>query len=151
MAYAFRGLAQFAGCAVVFDVILYATQATQDASLTQEYEAEMIKDNLGNDCSERTINEKWNAEYNMKMVGPTAANALAINTISPGGFLPMQQTVNISQPATGPQLPASFIGVFKVKSGTKISTKNAACGDLAIPLERYADNTQNNLMTSTPA
>lgn len=150
MPYAFRGLAQFAGCAMVFDVIIYATQAMQSADLTQEYEAELIKDSLGNDCSERTINEKWNAEFNMKMVGNTAANAIALNTISPGGFLPMQQSVTISQPATGPQMPACYIGLFKMRPGTKISAKNAACGDLALPMMRYADNVQNTLMTTTP-
>ena len=135
---------------MVFDVILYATAAIQDATLTQEYESEKIKDSLGGICSERSINEMANMETNMKLVGDTAANARALNTISVGGFLPMQQSVTITQPGSGPQMPAAFIGTFKVKSGTKVSAKNAACGDLALPLERYADPTQNILMTTTP-
>ena len=154
MAEAIRGKAQFAGCAAVLDVIVYATssvQGIQSFGLTQNYESEKIKDSLGNTCSERTINEMHDADISIKMIGSSAANARAINTVSAGGFLPMQQTVIITQPATGPQLPTCMVGTFKVKSGMKIDAKNAACGDLTIPLEKYADSTQNTLMNTTPA
>lgn len=147
----FRGKAQFVGCGMALDCIIYPATAIQDADFTQDYESEKVRDSRGAFCSERTTNAMTNAGINMKLVGDTQANARALNNVNAGGFLPMQQTVIISDPATGPALPAMMKGKFKVKSGTKVSIKNAACGDLALPLEQYQDTDQNDLMTSTPA
>lgn len=136
---------------MVFDVVVYASQAIQDATLTQNYDVEKVKDSLGNDTAKRGINELWDLDVNMKLIGDTAANARALNTISAGGFLPMFQTVNISQPSSGALMPTAFIGKFSMKPGCKVSAKNAACGDMAMAMERYADTTQNDLMTTTPS
>jgi hypothetical protein len=146
----FRGKAEFAGCAMVFDVVLFATGAIQDATVTQNYEVEKVQDSFGADISKRGRNELLDLDVNMKLIGDTAANARALNTISPGGFLPMLQTVNISQPVSGPQMPAVFIGGWQMKPGSKISAKNAACGEMMLPLETYADATQRALMLTTP-
>ena len=147
----FRGRAEFVGCGMTLDVIIYAAEAIQGADLTQTYKSEKVMNSRGADISERSWNEVNELNLNMKLVGDTQVNARKLNTINVGGFLPMQQSVVITDPATGPALPAAFKGTFKVKSGMKYSIQNVACGDLALPLEQYVDTDQNTLMTTAPA
>jgi hypothetical protein len=151
MATVYRGRAEFAGCAMVLDVILWADDAIQDATLTQQYEVEEIKDSRGATIAKQASNESHDLEVNMKLIGDTKANARAINSVAAGGFLPPLQSVAISQPSSGDQMPGSFIGTWQCKPGQKISAKNAACGDLSLPLMKWADATQNTLLNTTPS
>ncbi len=151
VAESYRGLAQFAGCAMKIDVIVQASAAIQDAGVTQKYEVDKVQDSLGADCSKRARNEMYDLKISMKAVGTTAALARAINTINVGGFLPPFQTVVISQPDAGPQMPAIFIGSWSTVPGMQISAKALTCGEIVGDFERYADAAQNTLMISTPA
>lgn len=142
----FLGKAQvnsgFAG--ITFDVITYAEPQTLKVS--QDFESQIIKDRTGQDCSERAQNEKYNLDVSFKLLGDTKANAKLINTVNNGGFLNKLSLVVIAGADE-----AVCNGTWTVQGGSDLSFKNDDVADFSLKLRKYADATQNTLMTSTPA
>lgn len=142
----FRGKAQINSGfgSAVFDVIGYAEPQT--FNISQEFQDDKKKDRQGQDCSRRAQNEMYKGEIEFELLGDTKANAAKINSVTNGGFLPKLSNVVIS----GCDLAVANT-TWTVVSGANIAMKNDDVAKFKLPLEAYADATQNTLMTSIPA
>lgn len=141
----FRGKAQINSGfgSAVFDVIAYAEPQT--FNISHEFQDDIKKDRVGQDCSRRGQNEKYKGDIEFECLGDTRANAAKLNTVAPGYFLPMLTNVMITL--------SDFTlanRTWTVTTGQSLSMKNDDVAKFKLPLEAYADATQNTLMTSTP-
>lgn len=134
-----RGKANLSGNTAAFDVILYPLQQSMKAN--QEWDEEIIKDAVGQDCSWLARNEKYMGDVGMKLVGDTAAHAQA-----GAAFLGPLAVVTIST-----CLCTLWNTTWEVVSGSSIGLTNDKVGDIEFRLRRYADSTQNTLAAATPS
>lgn len=142
----FRGKAQINSGfgTATFDVIGYAEPQT--FNISDEFQDDVKKDRQGNDCSRRGQNEKYKGDIEFELLGDTKANAAKINSVAVGGFLPMLSNVVIS----GSDIVIANRS-WIVTTGQSISMKNDDVVKFKLPLEAYADATQNTLMTTIPS
>ena|SRR5664279_4120000 len=134
-----RGKAAVSGLAGAFDVIVYPEPQTGDATLN--FDSEVVKDRLGNDCAERGRNPHIITSFKMKLLGDSLASAK-----TGAAFMAPLAIVTLSAFDL-----ADWNGAYSVQSGEKNSLVNTAIGDKDITLKRYTDPTQNALMTSIPS
>lgn len=141
----FRGKAQINSGfeSVTFDIIAYAEPQT--FNISHEFQHTKVKDRSGQDCSQRGQNEMYKGDIEFECLGDTKANAAKLNSVAPGGFLPMLSTVTIAAVDF-----AMANGVWTVTTGQSLNMKNDDVAKFKLALEAYADPTQRTLMTSTP-
>lgn len=130
--------------AISFDVIPYAEP--QSIKVTQQYTNTVIMDRSGQDCSKRAQNEKYEGDVSFKLLGDTKANAQKINSVNNGGFLNKNALVTVSGADE-----AVLNAVWTLEPGNDLAFKNDDVADFSLKFMRYADSTQNTLMTSTPS
>lgn len=134
-----RGKACVSGLPGALDVILYPV--AQSAKISDNYEEEVVKDNLGFDAAWIWRNEHFLLDLGMKLLGDTQAHAVA-----GGAFLAPGAVVTLS----GFDL-AILNTAYQIISGGDISLSNTGVGDINFKLRRYADTTQNTLSTTAPS
>lgn len=134
-----RGKASLSGNTATFDVILYPVQ--QSMKINQEFDEEIVKDAVGQDCAWLARNEKYMGDIAMKLIGSSAANAQA-----GAAFLGPLAIVTISS-----CLCTAWNTTWQIVPGADIALSNDKVGDIAFKLRRYADSTQNTLAAATPS
>lgn len=125
-----RGLANVAGIVGAIDTIVYPV--AQSATLTQNFEEEVVKDVIGFDAAWLARNLHYLADFKFKMLGDTAAHAKGVTMLAPFA------TCTFS----GFDL-ADFNGTWQNISGQQIDLNNTSVADFAAKFRRYADGTQN--------
>jgi hypothetical protein len=138
----FRGKAQVAGSKFLADVILYPI--ANSLKLSQNWEEDMLKDEQGDDNSVRAHNEKYIGDLGMILVDKSSTSTAANAKAGAAFFAPLAN-VTISTCDV-----AAWNAVYQVESGSDISQENTQGGKIAFKLRRWADSTQNTLMTTTP-
>lgn len=134
----FRGKAQVSGCAMTIDVIIYPVRQT--AKLSQDFEEEIIKNDIGDDAAWRAWNEKYMGDLECALLGDTAANA-AIGA----AFQAPLAIVTITGCAV-----TAWNTTHQVISGGSVDLANDKTGRSSFKLRRYADATQNTLAATIP-
>lgn len=139
----FRGKAHVSGTTFTADVILYPI--ANSLELNQDFETDMLKDEQGDDYSERAHNEKYNGDLGMILVDKSASSTVA-HAKTGAAFLTPLATVTISACDV-----AAWVGAYTLESGSRISQENTSHGKMSYKLKKYADSDQNTLMTSEPS
>lgn len=139
----FRGKAQVSGSAMTFDVILYPIP--QSAKMDHEFKLDIVEDSNGDDISLRAHNEMYSGDIGMVLVDQSSTSSLA-NAESGGAFLSPLSTVTIS----ACQL-ATWNGTWQYRPSSSIDLQNTQPGKMSYKLVRYANSTQQTLLTSTPS
>jgi hypothetical protein len=142
MANTFVGKAQVAGSKFLADVILYPI--ANSLKLTHKWEEDKVKDEQGDDYSKRGHNEMYDGDIGMILVDKSSTS-LAANAKSGGVFLAPYATVTISTCDL-----AIWNGAWTYEPDASIDQENTATGKMSYKLTRYANSTQNTLMTTTP-
>lgn len=145
----FRGKAQIAGLLslngttpMLFDVILYPMP--QSMKLSQEFDEDIVQDELGDDCAWRARNEKYMGDVSMKLMDKSVTSTLA-NAKTGAAFFSPYQIVTISNVAV-----AAWNTTWQIISGGGIDQDNTKVGDITFRLRRYANATQNTLAATIP-
>lgn len=136
---AFRGLAQVSGILSALDVIVYPV--AQTGKLTHNFQLEVEKDNVGQDCAWRAQNEFVDGDLVMKLLGDTAAHAA-----TGGAFLAPLAVVTLSTFKV-----ATWNTTYIVVPGGDLDQKNDATSSITFKLRKYVDATQNALFAATPS
>jgi hypothetical protein len=139
MAVTKRGKASVEGIPGAFDVIVYPVKQT--GKLTHQWEEEKIGDEHAADVAILARNEHMLADFGMKILGDTQAHAVA-----GAALLSPLATVTLS----GFDL-AAYNGKFQYVGGAELDLNSSQVGSFNIKLRRWADGTQNDLLTSTPS
>lgn len=139
----FRGLAAFEGVGASFDVILYPI--AQSGKATHNFNEEIIQDEHGDDAAWLARNEHITADFGMKLLGDTAAHALA-----GAAFLAPLAVVAITAKSSG-SLPAVLVGSWTIMNGSEIDLGNTKTGDITFKLRKYVNSTQNTSAITTPS
>lgn len=134
-----RGKAAVEGVRGSFDVVVYPV--AQSGKSSQNWEEEIIKDTSGFDASWIARNHHYLNDFSFKLLGDTAANALAGAV-----FLAPLAAVTLSSFEV-----THFNGGYQNISGAEIDLGNTKVGDLLLKLRRYSDVTQNALARTTPS
>lgn len=146
-----RGLANINGVAGSIDIVVYPL--SQKIKTTQQWERELIKDVKGGDCASIDRNEHVSLSIGVKFMGDTAAHAAAPMSTGAGVLSA------IGQPFLAPSAILTFSG-FALAAlngtwihdpGSELDMENVKVADGDLKMRRYADSTQQTLMTSSPS
>ena len=133
-----RGMAEISGIVGAVDVIIYP--AIQSVKLSQSFEKEVIKNQLGFDVSASAKNEHATLDISMKLLGDTAANAKAGSALQRPLAVVTLSGFDV----------ADYNGKYTIEPGSDSDLGNTKVGDMVFKLLRYQDADQQTLMTSTP-
>lgn len=128
---------------IVFDVILYPMP--QSMKVQQEFDEEIVQDEIGDDCAWRARNEKYTGDVSMKLMDKGAVSTLA-NAKTGAAFKSPYTIITISNAAV-----AAWNTTWQIVSGGGIDQDNVKVGDITFRLRRYADPTQNTLAATIPS
>jgi hypothetical protein len=134
-----RGQATVSGIVGSFDVVVYPI--VQSAKQTQNFEEDIVKDNIGFDTAWNARNMHRLNDFSFKLVGDTNAHAKTGSTM-----LAAYATVTLSGFDA-----ADFNGAYQNISGQEIDLGNTKVGDLMLKLRRYEDSTQSTSSVTTPS
>lgn len=132
-----NGKARITGVAGTFTVL--SNMTTKTAKFANEWESDIIQDELGNDCSWRWRNGKLTGDVNFVLCGSTAA-LLAAGAV-------------LANPGTSITLSGFAItgvdGAWQLLEGQSIDLSNTDTGTMAVKLRRYTDAAQNTAANTT--
>lgn len=134
-----RGLANVEGVVGAIDLVVYPV--AQKGKLTQNWDEEVVKDNLGFDTAWISRNLHQLADFEFKVLGDTNAHAKTGAT-----FIAPLATVTFST-FDAPQFNTTYQNI----SGASIDLNNTTVADFSMKFRAYADATQNTLSQTTPA
>lgn len=138
----FRGKAQLTGSPVTVDVILYPI--AQSVKLSHKWKENMVMDTIGDDYGVRAHNEMYDYDLGLIFVDQSASSTLA-NAKAGAAFLAPLTTMTISAD------DQSWVnGAWQYSPDSDIDRQNTETTKGAYKLRRWANSTQNTLMTSTP-
>lgn len=138
----FRGKAQVSGSKITVDVILYPI--ANSLELTQNWDEDILKDEIGDDYAVRAHNEKYEGDLGMIAVDKSSTSLIA-NAQTGAAFLTPLTTCTITT-----CLVAAWNSTYQLMPGNKIAQGNDTHGKISYRLRKWADSTQNTLMQTTP-
>lgn len=133
-----RGKASVTGVVGSIDLVVYPV--AQSASLTQNWEEEIVKDEKGFDAAWVARNLHYLADFKFKMLGDTVAHATGVTMIAPFA------TVTLSSFTL-----ADLNGTYQNISGQQFDLNNTSVADFSTKFRKYGDSTQNTLSQTTPS
>lgn len=154
-----RGKANVAGVSGTIDVMVYPIGQTLKA--VQDFELETGKDVQGFDAWLLARNEHSNVDLGIAFIADTAAHSI-IPVVAPGSgpggistlgqpFLTPLCTINLSGFETSSLNFAGLDGAYIMISGSDLDEANTKVAEGHYKIRKYADSTQNTLLTSAPA
>ena len=133
-----RGKANVAGVVGAIDLVVYPV--AQSATVEQQFEEEIVKDETGFDAAWLARNLHILSSFKFKMLGDTAAHAKGVTFIAPFA------TVVLS----GFDL-ADINGSYQNIAGQQFDLTNTTVADFATKFRKYSDSTQATLSLTTPS
>ena len=113
----------------------------QTASLTQNWDEEKIKDNVGFTNAKIARDDNFTREFTIKPTSDTLAHAKSATV-----FLATFAKLTFSGSEA-----SDFDGDWCLESGSQIQIKNDATAEYTVRCIRYADSTQNTSLNTAPS
>ena len=138
----FRGKARVSGSTFVADVVLYPI--AESLKLGQEFEEDIVKDELGRDISWRAINQKYSGDVGLILIDKSTSSTAA-NAKAGAAFFEPYAIIDVTTCDC-----AAWVRKWQNISGASIDLNQGQIGKMSIRLRAYADAEQNALAVSTP-